>query len=424
MKKLLMLAACVWSVAVMAAPVTARGTGRNADYRAAVYDALSQAMSQVEGLSLQESRESLMSAMEQSQQASLFGEADVSEVREALKQSVAVKTEGRILSYDILSERFEQDTGLWFVEVEAKMPGRYIVGRDPDNLRRMVVMPFRSLTSTVTIDGKEIDCAKDNEAVADSLNMFLSHTRKFTMLDRQFNAETMAELSRLNMTNASAGDIGRFGQLLVTDYMVIGTVKFYPQLPPVVNPYLSSGATRQDSTCLEVSYRVLLVPTSQLKWADTVKIPYSECLGATPDETVAKAVEYAAEEICEQIISNIYPLRITGKTSFELILNQGGRNVQIGDEFDVFRRGEKIVDVTTHEALGYSEDQIARIRVTRTTPKMSYAIVVEGTPAEDIEVGAFVRRPAYYDGAYGQPQNAVRPIQVSPSGGVTPPWMR
>lgn len=406
----------------MAAPVTARGTGRNSDYRAAVYDALSQAMSQVEGLSLQESRESLMSALEQSQQSSLSGDVAMSDIREALKQSVSVKTEGRILSYDILNEKFEPETNTWLVEVEAKMPGRYVVGRDPDNLRRMVVMPFRSLTSKVTVCGEEIDCAKGNEEIADSLNTYLTHTRKFTMLDRQFNNETMAELSRLNMANASAGDLGRFGQLLVTDYMVIGSVKFYPQQAAVSNPYTVGGAYVPDSTCVEVSYRVLLVPTSQLKWADTVKIPYSACSGSSAAEILASAVDCAAEEICEQIISNIYPLRITGKTAFELVVNQGGRNIQIGDEFDVFRRGEKIVDVTTGEALGYAEEMIARIRVTRTTPKMSYAIVIEGTPVTDIEVGAFVRRPAYYDGAYGQPQNAVRPIEVSPGGGVTPPW--
>lgn len=422
MKKLLMLVVGIWSAAVLAAPVTAKGTGRHTDYRAAVYDALAQAMSQVEGLSLQESRESLMKAFGQSQESSVSGDVAISDIREALQQSVAVKTEGRILSYEILAEYYESDTKTWRVQVEAKMPGRYVVGRDPDNLRRMVVMPFRSLTAKVKMMGEEVDCAKGNEEIADSLNTFLTHTRKFTMLDRQFNNETMAELSRLNMSNASAGDLGRFGQLLVTDYMVVGTVKFYPQLDPVSNPYVVGGTTVRDSTCVEVSYRVLLVPTSQLKWADTVKIPYSYCSGSSAEEVMASAVECAAEEICEQIISNIYPLRITGKTTFELVVNQGGRNVQVGDVFDVFRRGEMMVDVTTNEALGYSEEQIARIRIVRTTPKMSYAIVVEGTPVEDIEVGAFVRRPSAYDGSYAQPQNAVRPIQVAPGGGVTPPW--
>ena len=164
------------------------------------------------------------------------------------------------------------------------------------------------------------------------------------------------------------------------------------------------------------------MPTSQLKWADVVKVPYSVCEGSSAAEILASACDYAAEEICEQIISNIYPMRITGKTTYELVLNQGGRNVREGDVFDVFRPGEKVIDVTTGEALGYSEELIARIRVTRTTPKMSYAVVIEGTEPNDINIGAYVRRPAYYSGDGRQPQNAVRPIQAGPGSGVTPPW--
>lgn len=423
MKKLFLAIAAMAVVAASAAPVTARGSGRNTDYRAAIYDALAQAMSQVEGLSLQESRQTLMNALEQTQQSSVTGNVEVSDVREALQQSVAAKTDGRILGYKILKESFDSDTNTWVVEVEAKMPGKYIVGRDPDNLRRMVVMPFRSLTESVTIDGATLKLDPNNETIADQLNTCLTHTRKFTMLDRQFNAETMAELSRLNLSNASAGDLGRFKQLLVTDYMVAGTVKVYPQAAAVQNPY-TGRTVAQDSVCMEVNYRVLLVPSSQLKWADTVKVPYSVCAGASAQERIASAAEYAAEEICEQIISNIYPMRVTGRSAFELVLNQGGRNVRIGDEFDVFKRGEKIVDVTNNEFLGYSEDMIARIRVTRVTPKHSYAMVTEGTPAEDIEIGAVVRRPTFFQGGCSQPAGAATKIEVGPGGGVTAPWMK
>lgn len=413
---------CALGVAVNAAPVTARGSGRNADYREAVYDALAQAMSQVEGLSLQESRESLISALEQTKYSTIAGDVAVSDIREALKQSISAKTGGRILGYDILSERFEPETGTWHVEVEARLPGRYVVGRDPDNLRRMVVVPFRSLTSKVTLCGEELDCSRGNETIADSLNSYLAQTRKFSMLDRQFNAETAAELSRLSMVNASSGDLGRFGQLLVTDYMVAGTVKFYPQLAAVSNPYVVGPASVPDSTCVEVSYRVLLVPTSQLKWADTVKIPYSMCSGSNASEIIASALDCAAEEICEQIISNIYPMRITDKTAFELVINQGGRSIRVGDEFDVFRNAGEIIDVTTGESLDFREEQIARIRVVRVTPKTSYAVVVDGATLDAIEIGAIVRRPVYIEGMYMQPANAVRPIQVAPGGGVTPPW--
>ncbi len=422
MKKAFLLLALFTAALANAAPVTARGTGRNADYRAAIYDALAQAMSQVQGLSLQESRESLLDALEQSKRSTGKEDFTLSDAREALKQSVSAKTEGRILGYEILKEEFDQQTKTWRVEVEAKMPGRYIVGRDPDNLRRMVVMPFHSLTPEFSLDGAKIECAKGCEEIAAALDTCLTHTRKFTMLDRRFNTETLAELSRLDMANSSPADLGRFGQLLVTDYMVIGTVKYLPRAAAVSNSYTGMTAA-QDSTFLEISYRVLLVPTSQLKWAGVVKIPYSACGGATGEETLSNAIEYAAETICEEIISNIYPIRVAAHAAFELVLNQGGRNVRIGDEFEVFKRGAPIVDPTNGESLGFTEDMIARIRVTRVTPKASYAIVTEGTPCGDIEIGAIVRRPAWGGAGAYAPQGAATPVQVAPDGGVKVPWM-
>ena len=85
-------------------------------------------------------------------------------------------------------------------------------------------------------------------------------------------------------------------------------------------------------------------------------------------------------------------MRITAKTTSELVLNKGGKNVSAGDVFYVYRQVEALTDIATGQMLNATEEMIARIRVTRVTPKLSYAVVVEGTPLENIEVGAVVRR--------------------------------
>lgn len=91
--------------------------------------------------------------------------------------------------------------------------------------------------------------------------------------------------------------------------------------------------------------------------------------------------------------------------------------------FDVFRQGAEIKDVASGETLGAPEEMIARIRITRVTPKMSYAVVTEGTPIGNIEVGAVVRRPSAF-GAGGAESGSATPVQVSPAGTVTPPWKK
>ena len=109
---------------------TVHGRGRNADYRTAVYEALVQAASQVQGVSLQDSRDAFMDSTAQLRRTK-SGDSDVSEIRESLKQSVSAKTKGRVLSYEITEERFDKELNLWIIELDAKVPGQYVVGDIP-----------------------------------------------------------------------------------------------------------------------------------------------------------------------------------------------------------------------------------------------------------------------------------------------------
>lgn len=401
---------------------TVVGSGRNADYRTATYEALVQAASQVQGVSLQDSRDAFMDSLKQLKSAK-SGDDNVAELRESLKQSVSAKTKGRVLSYRVTGEKYLQEMGLWFIELEAKVPGQYTVGLPPDNRRRMIVMPFRSLTGQVKVFDQNLQMGTTCEGIAARLNEDLVQTRRFTMLDRAFDAETQAELSRLNLDNASAGDLGRFQQLLVTDYMVTGTVRIFPSPGATYNQFTGT-TTANDGPFLEVSYRVILVPTSQLKWAGTVIVPYSACRGDTVEIAIQSGLATASREVCHDIIDNIYPVRVTGKTTFELVLNQGGKAYAPGQIWDVFSQGEVITDVSSGEALGAPEEQIARIRITRVTPKMSYATVVEGTPLQQIPVGAVVRRPQG-GGPFGAPDaGAGTLVKPGPGGTVVPPWVQ
>lgn len=400
---------------------TVHGRGRNADYRTAINEALVQAMSQVQGVSLQDSRDQLMDSLKQFRSSKSQTE-DVDEIRESMKQTVSARTHGRVLSYEITEERYDKEGKMWYVELDARVPGQYQLGLPEGNRRRMVVMPFKALTEKVSVYGQEMQSRLTCESIARKLNENLTQTRRFTMLDRAFNEDVQAELSRLNYENASAVDFGRFQQLLVTDYMVIGTVKMYSSPTASYNQYTGSTSA-SDGPFVEISYRVLLVPTSQLKWAGSFVVPYSMCGGSSPDTVFSSAISVAADGICNEIIENIYPIRVTAKNTFELVLNQGGTNIRVGEIMDVFRRGEEVTDVSSGETLGAPEEQIARVRIVRVTPKMSYAVFAEGTPLDQIEIGAVVRRSKGFAG-YGQQPGVVSPVRTGPGGTVVPPWKK
>ena len=399
---------------------TVIGSGRNADYRTAIYEALVQAASQVQGVSLQDSRDAFMDSGV-NVKTTRGEKTDTSEIRESLRQSVSAVTKGRVLNFRITAETYNTEMSMWFIELEAKVPGQYTVGLPEGNRRRMTVMPFRVVNSPVRIDGVKTELGAECAEIAEKLNQALVQTRRFTMLERENLGLVEAELARLNDPNAFAGDAARSQQLLVTDYLVTGTVKaFERDSTPVVNPYTGT-ATVPDGPALEVNYRVILAPTAQLKWAGSVVIPYSECAAGSADETLGLAYAAAARRVCGEIIENIYPMRVTGKTTYELVLNQGGTNVREGEAYDVLAENEEIEDVYSGESLGAVEEMVARVRITRVTPKMSYAVVVEGTPLESIEIGSVVRAPR--GGAYGvAPAGQSSPVKVSAGGTVAPPW--
>ena len=180
---------------------TVHGRGRNADYRTAINEALVQAMSQVQGVSLQDSRDQLMDSLKQFRSSK--SESDnIDEIRESMKQTVSAKTHGRVLSYELTEERYDKTVGLWYVELDARVPGQYQVGLAEGNRRRMIVMPFKALTEKVSVYGQEMHSRQTCESIARKLNENLTQTRRFTMLDRQFSEDVMAELSRLNYETA------------------------------------------------------------------------------------------------------------------------------------------------------------------------------------------------------------------------------
>lgn len=420
---LVMVAACT-TLCAEEAFKTVHGRGRNAVYGEAVNEALAQAMGQVQGAAVQYVKSSLDDYMLRVRQNANGNTNDVDEVRQALKQTAKVDAKGYIASYDITQEIYNKDMGLWFIDVDAKVPGQYKL-EPSNNRRRMVVIPFRStVNNEVEVYGRKLVIRERSEEIARRLNDRLTQTRRFSMLDREFTEDTDAELSRLNMDNASPSDIVRRYQKLVTDYMVVGTFRIYDS-PKAVHNQFTGTSSIGDGPFLEVSYRVLIVPTSQLKWANTVTIPYSACAGTDVKEILAQGMEIAARTVANEIIDNIHPVRVTGKTAFELVLNQGGDNFSMGETLLAFRAGEPVIDVASGEPLGQAEEQIAQLRISRVTPQMSYAVWTAGTPLDKIPVGTIVRRPMNLVGGAGAPPAGMgSAVEVRPDGSVVQPWLK
>lgn len=423
MKKLFAVLVALVATVLFAEDKVVEATGMGSTYRAAVNEALITALEKTEGVTVSASMRSQMASVEASVSSS-DGDSDRVAVNDSITKGLEKVANGKILGYDVVSEDFDPTTKKYTVQLLVRMPGAYVVGLDPSNRRRMAVVPFRVATGdSISWFGKAESSAAWAKTLADKMNERLTQTRKFTMVDRKFDSEVNAELARLTGANASKADAERLNQKLGTDYLIVGEVKFSPVAAPGVNPLTGQALPMTSQRFAEVSYRVLLAPTGQLKWTDTVVVDALDYPAGDLQTFVSMTAEAVAAEAVDGIMGNILPLEIVGKTpSGLLLIGEGGKSLDVGERFTVFALGEVVADTRTGEELDEIEDAVGTVEIVRVTSKMSYAKVVEGE-AKLMVVGSRLRRPEVVKVPEAVPPPPVTTtIQSNGAGGIVAPF--
>ena len=292
-----------------------KATGMSQTYRGAVNEALVSALEQHDGtiVSATEIRKvhGEDSSLSIRENGALSDSAKI-EANDSISKEMQKWAKGKILGYDVLSDTFDPVTKKYRVELSVRFPGRYVVGRDPNALRRMAVANFAVRGQTFKWYGQSVDSVEWSAALGNQLNVVLTQTRKFTMLDRAFDREVNSELARLGAANAAPGDAIRLNQKLGTDYLVVGEISFSDVAAPGVNPITGQALPQQPAVFAEVNYRVLLAPTGQLKWADTVKLDASQFAASDVRSFISMTAEAAASAVCDGLMADILPFEVAG----------------------------------------------------------------------------------------------------------------
>lgn len=400
-----------------------RATGVAAGYRAAINEALVSALEQHDGITVSSSERQQMVHADSSVSVRDNGSLDDAaklEMKDDIVKSMQKWAKGKIRGYEVLSESFDPVTKKHRVELSVRFPGRYVVGRDPNDLRRMAVANFAVRSPTFKWYGQTVDSVEWSAALANQLNVVLTQTRKFTMLDRAYSRDIDVELQRLGAANAAPGDVIRLNQKLATDYIVVGEVVFSDVAAPGVNPITGQALPQQSALFAEIHYRVLLAPTTQLKWADTVRLDALSFPAQDVRSFVSMSAEAAARAVCDGLMSNILPFEVAAVKCGLLVIGEGGGQLAVGDRFSVCALGDEVTDTRTGEVIDRMEIPVATAEIVSVKPKLSYAKVIEGD-ASKVAVGSRLRRIAV-------PAAAPRPIPVTTtvrpgaSGGIVTPF--
>ena len=177
----------------------------------------------------------------------------------------------------------------------------------PRKRQRIAVAPFISKRNHFGVWGVAYSSRSWMDDVADHLNTDLTKTGSFKVLDRSFGPELDRELNRIaNDPNANPNDVCRLSNKLATDYLVVAEVTFSDVASPGVDYVTGLPLPPPSVIFAEVRFRCVVAPTTEIAWADTVRIDASR-FGGSPEQFSSTSAQAAADAICAAIQRRLDP---------------------------------------------------------------------------------------------------------------------
>ena len=392
----------------------------------AIQNGLIEALNQTQGITI-ESKKNFIKEIKEKDVSCNGKTTHAVSVNEQMQSSIREATQGTIDGYRIVDSQ-TLENGKSRITLEIKLWEYETPGISPESRRKIAIIPFRTPKNYYEFDGQRIPSAELSMRFTQNLVTELTQSRRFTVLDREYTEEFLREKNLILSPDSPVAEQAKIGQVLGVDYLLIGTIT---EAMHECTPYriVISGETGYNCRAsLAADYRILVMATRQIKWADTIGFSLGDAqpkkTGKSPAEIQNALFSGAAKKIVVKALDNIYPLRVVQvQSNGDLVINQGGTTLAVGDMLEVFNAGGKIIDPYTGESLGASESWAATAKIIRVTPKMAYATVVKGSAA-NIQVGGICRRsenePASQSSKSTSPKKTT--VQTLPGGGVVLPF--
>jgi len=342
--------------------------GKAESYEIALKKALKEAISKVNGVTLK--TESVLETIDKSLTTN---EGSSGSLGRDLKEKISEKSGGSIKSFDILKE-YEDANGLQVVEIRATV-AKFKLSKTA-NRKRMAIVPFRINLNEISIFGKTGFDDADNlkKYINQEFTNYFVQTRKFTILDREFDKEIAAELMNLDNSEKIEDQV-KIGQKLFADYIIVGRLDFLV-LEKIEKKFLTSDKIlKKEIGTLNFSYRVIDVPTGQIKYSSKVALEVDIKKQTQP---IPYLFNLTAQKAGLEIMYAIYPILVEKIEDDLLYLGQGGNQIKVDDSFTIYERTDsKIKDTYTGETLGNVEKVVGKATIIDSNAKFSVAQITE-----------------------------------------------
>ncbi|MCR2092349.1 hypothetical protein CUPS9163_08525 [Campylobacter upsaliensis] len=338
------------------------GEGVGLTREEAINNAIIEAVGKMGGVNINSPRKS---------NSSVFSNGLDTTIQDHYSEQISKATKGRVDSYEINS--IEQDeNGKYMANVtifKTTTTKKYQApGLSADNRRSISVFD-----STPDPTKRGIGAALQQKIITNLLQ-----SRKFNVLDRDSNGYYEMEKALIQSGNAAKDEIYKLKNVLGTDYILLFSISALDGKQKTSN---LTGKSKMEAEVV-IDYRVLLFATRQIKFANTLsmKVALKDDSLSTNEQVLGQI----ARQISNDILNAIYPLKVASVENGEAIFSQ---SLNQGDVYECFSLGKAIKDSYTKETTGRIETKSGSIEVTRSTPKLSYAKITEGS----VKVGDICR---------------------------------
>ena len=331
---------------------------------------------------------------------------------------------GGIKSYEILTKKVDEN-GWHHVRITSQV-AKFEISKEASRTR-IAIVPFRFYSerteSSLSLDrvissafgDKNVKTLKSTDEkfkltssdksrllrlINQGLVNYLTQSRKFTILDRQYVEEIANEKLNIIEGRAPAIEMAKLGNELSGDYIFVGSVEDFTVKNKVIKIQSSGKEINRKHASFYVPYRLLDIATKQIKSANNYKIT-ATLKSDEPIEIITELVDKGVKLIGQEILFSIYPVIVERYANNLLVLGQGGNQFKKGESYDLYEKGEVIVDSYTNETIGNIESYLGKVEITQVTANLSKAKFIEGK--FDMSVGfipgQYIVRPVVYDEA-------------------------
>ncbi|MCD8339278.1 MAG: hypothetical protein LUC43_03630 [Burkholderiales bacterium] len=352
---------------VVTKTVTAEGTGPTR--AAAIQAALNEAVAEATGLSINtvtHTEAATSSFGTSTMDADKNKEKTTSNLAESVKSSTGTEISGNVKGYSVTDIDTAQN-GTVTAKIEADIA--VYQGDSQSNRRRIAVLPF-------AYKGTSEAVAEYDKRMRQGIVDYLTSTRHFAVLDRDFTQDRLNELESLLRPDVKIEDRARYGNSLGTDYIVVGDINLLDlkkgkEKVPFTNEIVDSMQGP-----LSYTWRVIEAATGQilLSKSEDKKLKVKDDL----DLYVKGAGE--GKQIGTILSDVIYPIIVIDfDNNDRLTLAQGGSTLKEGDKYRLVRYGKIQVDPYTGEKIAREEIPVGDVQITDVTPKLAHAQVLNST---------------------------------------------